>query len=293
LREVAVGKSDGVTVRVLALRDGQKLSAEIHHDGADPKPLELDLTEFAGEKVRLRLEVDAGPKRNVTYDWALLTKPRIVGEINASPVARTIRFAGLRTVNAVLAGTNHLSLQVKADGTAKIKTPLPGQLILTFAEPIPVFAECDLLKTKFASQVVFEDGLEVPASGIYSAVVTNAACAGEIRRALNLQSPMKGRSLADWLVRLPDAPLRLVTAIGLRDGASVKSVRFEVQVNGETQLTRLLQPGSGWSPAELDLAPWRGQPILLTFATEAEGNARWSQATWAEPRLLMAKVTTK
>ncbi len=285
LREAAIGKSDGVTFRLLAFRGDRKLSAEIHHDGVAPKPLRLDLTEFAGEKVRLRLEVDAGPKNNVTYDWALLTKPRVVGEINASPVARTIHFAGLKTVRAALAGTNQLSLQVKADGTAKIKTPLPGPLILAFAEPISVSASCDLLETKFTSRVVLEDGIEGPASGANSAILTNAACAGEKRRALSLQPPMMGRSLADWLVRLPDAPTRLITAIGLRDGATARSVRCEVQVNGVSQLMRLVEPGSGWSPVEIDLAPWRGQPVLLTFVTEAEGNPRWSQALWAEPRL--------
>jgi hypothetical protein len=99
---------------------------------------------------------------------------------------------------------------------------------------------------------------------------------------------MKGRSLSDWLMRLPDAPVRLVTAIGIRDSANVKGVRFEVQVNGETQFSHSLQPGGGWLPVELDLASWRGQPILLTFVTEAEGNARWSQASWAEPRLASA-----
>jgi hypothetical protein len=87
---------------------------------------------------------------------------------------------------------------------------------------------------------------------------------------------------------MPDAPTRLITAIGLRDGATVKSVRCEVQVNGEPQLTRLLEPGGGWSPVDLDLAPWRGQPVLLTFVTEAEDNARSSQALWAEPRLANA-----
>ena len=285
LREAAIGKSDGVTFRVLALRGDRKLSAEIHHDGAAPKPLQLDLTEYAGKKVRLRLEVDAGPKKNVTYDWALLTKPRIVGEISASPVARPIRFAGLKGVRATLAGTNHVSLQAKADGTAKIKTPLPGPLILAFAALTPVSAPCNLLSVKFTRHVAFEDGIEVPASGVFSAAVTNAASASEIRRALSLQPPMKGRSLTDWLVRLPDAPVRLDTAVGIRDGASVQSVHFEVQVNGETQFSRSLQPGAGWSPVELDLAPWRGQPILLTFVTEAEGNSRWSQALWAEPRL--------
>jgi hypothetical protein len=285
LREAAIGKSDGVTFRVLALRGDRKLSAEIHHDGAEPKPLRLDLTEFAGEKVRLRLEVDAGPKNNSSFDWALITKPRVVGESSASPVARTIHFAGLKTVRAAFAGTNHLSLQTNADGRAKIKTPLPGPLILAFAEPTPVSASCDLLETKFTCQFVFEDGIELPASGAFGAAVTNAACAEENRRGLSLQPPMKGRSLADWLVRLPDTPLRLVTAIGLRDGATGKSLRCEVQVNGETIFARSLNPGAGWLPLELDLSAWRGQAVLLTFATEAERYARSSQARWAEPRL--------
>ena len=285
LRETAVGQSDGVTFRVIAVSGDRQLSAELHNDRAEAKPLRLDLTPLAGATVRLRLEVDAGPKGNSACDWALMSRPRIVSEFATAPVLRTLRWAGLRAEPVVLNGTNPSCLHLRADGTATVKTPVPGTLVLAFATPTPVSTPCDLLSAKFASHIAFEDGIEVPASGSYAATVTHAACAGVIRRALGLQPPIRGRSLVDWLVQLPDAPLRLNTAIGLRDGATGKAMRFEVQVNGQTHLSRSLEPGASWLPVELDLSPWRGQPALLTFTAETQDRAGSIHALWAEPRL--------
>ena len=97
--------------------------------------------------------------------------------------------------------------------------------------------------------------------------------------------PPAGRSLADYLLRLPETPLRLATAIGIRDGSLSKGVGFSVEVNGEVQLTRSLQPGGGWVPVSVDLARWRGQPVLLTLVTDAEGGFEFDWAVWAEPKL--------
>ncbi len=285
LREAAVGKSDGVTFRVLAMQGDKTLSSEAHHDGPEARPLRLDLTPFAGAAVRLRLEVDAGPKSDPTYDWALMVAPQVAIENPAAPSARTIRLAGLKSVSTAFMGTNPVPLRVKADRTAKCSMPIPGTLILAFAEPPPVSIPCNLLQLKSDHHIVHGEGIERPAPNDVGSV-TSATCGGVARRALNLQPRPSGRALADWLLRLPDTPVKLATAIGVRDGSSSSSVRFEVHVNGETQWSRSLVSGSGWWPVELDLAPWRGQPVLLTLATEAAGIlGRDQAAVWATPRL--------
>ena len=132
---------------------------------------------------------------------------------------------------------------------------------------------------------MFADGIEQPAFSYFGGGVTKAACGGVERRALGLHPPQAGRSLADYLVRLPEVPARLVTAIGLRDGSKSKGVGFAVQVNGEIQFSQSLQPGTGWVPASVNLARWRGQPVLLTLITDSEGDFEFDWAVWAEPQL--------
>jgi hypothetical protein len=288
LREAAVGKSDGVTFRVLAWRGHRKRSAETHHDGAQPKPLRLDLTEFAGEKVRLRLEVDAGPKNETSFDWALVTRPRVVTRVDASAETGAIRFAGLNAAPLALAGTNPVPVRVERNGAAKVEIPLPGTLVLAFAEPIPVTAPCDLLETRFTRHLVSPNGLETVAESAFAVQVANVRRGEEERAVLSLSPPPAGCALADWLVQLPAAPVRLLTSIAPGAGARTRGARFEVQVNGETQVTRTLGPDGGESPVEVDLTPWRGQPVLLTLRTVAEGPSPPAPALWFAPRLVAA-----
>jgi len=294
LREQAVGKSDGVTFRAIATCGWQRLSAETHNASAESKPLRLDLTPFAGARICLRLEVDKGPANNSSFDWALMKTPRVVVEDVAKPMKATVRLAGLKSISAALAGTNQLPLSVNADGQAKLSVPLPGTLVLAFAEPTPVSTTCDLLETKFTPHTVFADGIETASASSSGGSVLNVKCGGQRRRALSLQPPMKGRSLADWLLRLPNEPVRLTTAVGIRDGTKAKGVRCEVQVNGATQFSRSLDSGDGWLPVKVDLARWRSQPVLLTFTTRTEERVgRGTVAFWGTPRLTEVTASAK
>ena len=140
----------------------------------------------------------------------------------------------------------------------------------------------DLLTAEVAA---VGDGIEQPAFGYLGGSVTTSACGGESRRVLFLHPPASGRSLADWLLQLPDEPVRLETAVGIRDGAKSQGVTFEIQVNGVSVFRKSVQPGAGWLPVKADLSRWRGQTVLLTFSTDSEGSDFCDWATWAEPGL--------
>ncbi|MDW8308747.1 MAG: DUF6259 domain-containing protein [Verrucomicrobiales bacterium] len=281
----AEGKSDGVTFRVIATRGQLQRIAELHHDRADAKPLRLDLSEFSGARVRLRLEADAGPKNEISWDWALFQQPRVVVETNAPPSSATIRFAGLKPGAMALFGTNAAALRVESDGTAQVQSPVPGALIIAIKPPATVLAPCDLLATPFTSQTALPDGIETAAPADHGAIVTTARVGGDPRRALEMQPPRWSRLFVSWLVRLPDAPARLLTAVGVPDDMKTRTANVEIQINGQPVFTTQLQPDSGWQPVEVDLGRWRGQPILLTcVADRTRGPAQVSVA-WAEPRL--------
>jgi hypothetical protein len=102
---------------------------------------------------------------------------------------------------------------------------------------------------------------------------------------LSLHPPPSGRSLADYSRRLPESPVRLVTAIGIRDGSKSIGVGFAAQVKGETQSAQSLKPVSGWVPVSVHRSRWRGQAALLTLVTDAERGHEFDWTAWAEPRL--------
>lgn len=134
--------------------------------------------------------------------------------------------------------------------------------------------------------MLFSDGVEAPSFGFHGGGVTEAACGRQVRRALSLHPPPAGRSLADFRLTLPDAPVKLVTAVGLRDGAKSNGAGFRVEVNGHEVYGQSVKAGTGWQPVEVDLSAWRGQPMLLTLVTDAEGDFNFDWCVWDEPRLV-------
>ncbi len=285
LRDAAGDKSDGVSVRVLARCGPRELRAEVHHAGAGVTPLGLDLTTFAGRKVMLRLEVDAGPANDSSFDWARINRPQIRAEADAPPTPRRVVFTGLKPLRAAWSFAEPVPVMQQPDGALSLNISPPGVLILAFAEPTAVPAPCDLLGVSFSRHLVACNGIESPLANMPDHVLVQASCGGQKRRSLNARPPPEGQALTDWLLRLPDAPVKLLTAAGLRDGASSQGVRFSVLVNAQPQLACSLRAGDGWRPVELDLTAWRGRPVLLSLATEVENRPLDDDAVWDEPRL--------
>jgi len=147
-------------------------------------------------------------------------------------------------------------------------------------------ATVNLLQTKFSSHLLFADGLEQASYSYFGGSVIEAKCGGQSRSAMSLHPPPDGRSLVDWWLKLPVTPARLVTAIGIRDGAKSKGVGFAIEVNGRKVFDRTVQPASGWAPVEMSLAEWKNQPVVLTFLTDSLKDGQFAWAVWAEPRLV-------
>jgi hypothetical protein len=148
-----------------------------------------------------------------------------------------------------------------------------------------VSLRANLLQTSFSSHVVFTDGLEQISYGYFGGIVGEASCGGHARPALSLHPPPAGRSLADWWLKLPAGPARLMTAVGVRDGAKSKGVGFAIEINGRKVFEKIVLADAGWMPVELSLAEWKNQPVVITFLTESLADGAFAWAAWAEPRL--------
>ena len=86
-------------------------------------------------------------------------------------------------------------------------------------------------------------------------------------------------------MKLPATAARLVTAVGIRDGAKSKGVGFAVEINGRRVFEKTVQVDAGWVPVQISLAEWKNQPVVITFLTDSLKEGQFAWAAWAEPHL--------
>lgn len=77
LKKDVAGKSDGITLVATASDGIFSLTDTINNNKAEPVVLNLDLTRYAGKRMKLRLEIDPGPAGSPLYDLGLVTHPVI------------------------------------------------------------------------------------------------------------------------------------------------------------------------------------------------------------------------
>ena len=284
--------SDGVRFRVAAWpqgRSGDRQTAEVIATGVRPVPIELALDSFRGRSIVLRIEADAGPAGDPTYDWGRLAKPMISADPeHVPPVEATLTFVGAPQPQRVLTASGIPDLQRQSDGSLRLRTVLPNVIIIPRGDAVPVPPEgLDLMTLPLRTCTRSETGFEGPPSP-YGPGKEAAKCSGVERPAISLHPPRQGCSLLDYDLLLPDTPTKLVTAIGIRDGSKSGGVGFRVEVNGKVLFSRDTLPGSAWIPVEVDMAAYRGREVMLTLVTDALGDFSFDWAVWAEPKLVPA-----
>ncbi len=281
---VGEGKTDGVLYRVRveqpdAPGDGGP-HAEVLNATGSPMLLELDLSPFRGREVGLVLEVDPGPRRDPTFDWARWRNPRVeiarrqrgtVG-IVAPPFATVLcssRDAGVE------AGPGRLSVTMD----------LPGAVTLLREPPRPVSLPLDLWRVPFLVTFTSASG-RVLARPQYASAGPGEGTVGGVRRAgLLAHPPDHGLTIADFPMVIPAGSAVFRSFVGLRDGSKSEGCGFVVKVNGVEAARAEKRPGE-WSELRVDLSAWAGMPVLLSLVTDSEGSFGFDWAVWGEPRIL-------
>lgn len=282
-------ESDGMTFRAAAWAasaPGNPISAEAHADLEHRAGISMDLSALRGRRIVFRLEGDAGPKGDPTYDWGRLERPRLIADPALQPpVEATLRIAGKPPVGRILTATGTAKVTSQPDRGTLVEVELPNVLTVPLSDPQAVQAPLDLTALPLLARSRSEDGLEGPPPQ-YGPSVGPTTCSGVERKAISLHPPTRGAALLDYHLKLPDTPLALDTAIGIRDGSKSNGVGFRVEVNGKVLFSRDLKPGSGWLPAIVDLTAYAGKEIVLTLVTDALGDFNFDWSVWAEPRLV-------
>jgi len=274
-------KSDGVTFSVEVESEGADLRREVHHAADQRRRLELDLTALAGRRIALELAVHPGPNRSPSYDWARWERPRIEREaqvegsiaVAGSPGGWSLALAGRRPRDVASNAAGH-----------RVVVPLPGTVFFLAGEPDAVSLPVDLASRP--RQVAFSDraGLPLESPRIAGVRPGPARVGGIEREGLHAHPPDEGRTVAHLPMTLPSEPAVLRCWIGIRDGSESTGVVFVVEVNGDEVARQRMVPGA-WHPLSADLAPWAGQPVVVSLMADSDGPFNFDWAHWGEPTI--------
>ena len=290
LKGGAEGHSDGVTFSAVATCGGEERRCKVHHARENTGVLEMDLSAWRGKTIVLHLEADPGPAGAPEYDWGRFVRPQIAVQDDTPPALQSAGFAGFALPKKLLAAEGEVEMASPASKSGEkaeiqARCRLPNTLILPVTAPSEAVLPVNLLQAQFSSQVLFADGVEQASYSYFGGSVSEAKCGGQNRPALSLHPPPSGKSLADWWLKLPATATRLVTAVGIRDGAKSKGVGFAIEINGRRVFDKTVQVDAGWVPVQISLAEWKNEPVVITFLTDSLQEGQFAWAAWAEPHL--------
>ena len=272
----AAGKTDGVTFAVSC----GEARAEVHNATAEPHPLALDLTPFAGRQVTIELSVHPGPKRIATFDWARWLDPRI--ERDRSTDA-DLTIVSQRKWGLALSGTTQTALKPDG-GRYRVRARLPGAVFLLPEPPRAVALPLDLAAQPFETTFLSSTGTQLATAPHACASRGTNAVGGERKAGLFTHPPNHGLTVADFALTLPAAPAELHTFVGIRDGSMSEGVVFRVEANG-TELARVRITPGAWREVACDLSPWAGKAIVLSLIADSDGSFFYDWAAWGKPML--------
>ena len=278
---VGEGKTDGVVFSIEATDGAKTRRAQVHATNADPTPLSLDLTEFAGREVTIRLAGDPGPKRSATFDWARWRNARIEVERSTQGTARIVSPDPWKTV---IASEGRGKLREVGPRTYEIDAVFPGTLYLSQVAPQLVDLPCDLTKLPLIRSYVSHRGtaLQTPqhASGHVAANTVNDVS----RPGFFAHPPDQGQTRLEFPIQLPARPASFHAAVGLRDGSVSEGCLFIIEVSGKEVARQLVVPGQ-WHEMTVDLAAWTGRLVVLSLVTDSDTTHYYDWAAWGDPRL--------
>jgi hypothetical protein len=283
--DFAAGKTDGVMFRAAAQCDGKKIEAEVLGYAGAPAPLRLDMSRFAGKRVKLDIIATAGPNNDPTCDWGLLERPRVT--LKASG-ARCRVFWPKAMVHRVSPGYAKLDPE-NVDGEV-IELASGGVAMATSLQPTDVVATTRLESLPQCNQVSHVSSLTLGTNEEQPIGFGAASSVGIVRQAVFAHPPDGGMRLLHYFIRVPKgSKTTLRTAVGLKDGSKSEGVVFQVWRNGNVVWSKRLMPADGWQPVELDLGEGTGEPMMLSLVTDSDGSCYYDWALWADPELVLER----
>ena len=268
-----VENSDGVTFIVSV--QGEEIFRQ-HHDEPRWERIILDLTRYSGQNVVLRFTTNPGPAGNTGWDSAVWGEPKIVAEPVDAPINVGL-FLPTEPIMSLPAGIRSVG-----QGQYFLETVLPAQILLFFEPVQKVVPPYNLRDAKFVAGLEF-DGIFRLGSAWGSGERGGANSGGVRKETIFAHPPRDGETILQFLLALPQArDVTFAFSMGLGEGSgSSDGVTFSVLLNGQSRFEQFIDT-TGWVDAQISLAEFAGDTVLLELVTNPAGSADYDKANWAD-----------
>lgn len=263
--------SDGVTFIVSV--QGDEIFRE-HYAQQQWKHVNLDLTPYRGQHIKLRFTTNPGPNRNTGWDWARWGEPKIV-----SDPSDTLTKVGFYLPNEPIKNFPDTVRSV-GQGQYILNTKLPAQILFLFGSDTEVVTPLNLRDTDFVAGLQFE-GIFRRGSVWNSGQRMELTLDGVSKKTIFAHPPPEGQTVLQFLLSLSQArEVMFSFSMGLQEGCS-DGVFFKVLVNGETQYKRFTDT-FGWENGNISLLKYAGDHVLLELITDPGVVVHCDWAHWAD-----------
>ena len=266
--------SDGVTFIVSV--QGNEIFRQ-HHKEQKWERINLDLTPYRGQHVKLRFTTTPGPNRNTGWDWARWGQPGIVSE----PLDALTKVGFFLPREPVKSFPDTMVYQ--GNEQYSLETKLPAQILFLFGPGQRVISPYNLRDAEFDAGLQF-DGVFRLGSVWGSGELSEAAANGVSKKTISAHPPPHGQTLLQFLLSLPQAQkINFSFFAGLPDESwsSSDGVSFKVVLNGKTRFEHFIQT-PGWMNTHISLSELAGDTALLELITDSGEHTFRDLAQWAD-----------
>ncbi len=264
-------KSDGGTFIVSI--QGNEIFRE-HYNQRKWKHINLDLTPYRGQHIKLRFTTNPGPNGDPGWDWPMWGEPKIVSE--PSNELAKFRFFLPNEPVKIFPDT----VEYERNGQYSLETELPTQILFLFKSGEQVGSRYNLRDADFVAGLEF-DGIFRLGSAWNSGEPTIVAVDGIRKKSIVAHPPRFGQTVLQFLLSVPQAKeLTFSFSMGLQDGCS-NGVSFKVLVNGKAQFEHFANTFR-WEDANISLSKHVGDHVLLELVTDPREDAGCDWAFWAD-----------
>ena len=266
--------SDGVTF-ILSVQEEEIFRR--HYREQQWERITLDLTRYSGETVLLRFTTNPGAAGNTGWDSAVWGEPKIVADPVDAPLNVGL-FLPTEPTKRLPVGIKHIG-----QGQYFLETPLPAQILLFFEPGQQVVPPYNLRRdAEFIAGLEFDGIFRL--GSVWGSGERRGADSGGVRKeAISAHPPPLGRTILQFLLALPQArDVTFAFSMALGDGSSGSDgVIFNVLLNGQSRFEQFIDT-TGWVDAQISLAEFAGDTVLLELVTDPSGSASYDWAHWAD-----------
>ncbi len=256
------------------------VTAEAYVTSEIGTPVKMDLTAFEGREITVRIECHAGP--TTANDSCVLIAPQVVQSRGSRERIIEYEIVTSREVNRVLSLSGQATAEQLGGNTYRVECPISDTVYFIYQEGEAADA-VDLACEPSVSVWRMKDGTQknVPAGREPVEKVVDAF--DELYNGLVVQPPEEGETRTTYLLTLPEEPMTFYAALLEMSGAG--NATFTLTINEQDVGQWTQSAGAAWTEAEVSLAEYAGQTVLLTMSVG--GDTPGVVGFWGEPYLEM------